>query len=106
MFFNLKVRLKQKWFWITLTPLVFLFIDQLVELVDAITIIATTGGALYNSDVMTLALAIIGLLFSILALIGFPVDLTTDGYDDSERVMGYTEPAPNAKDTLESGKED
>lgn len=96
---NLKVRLKQKWFWITLIPLLFLFIDQVTQLVATIQVIIATGGALYDSPLMALCIEAIGVLFAILALIGFPVDLTTDGYGDSARALDYTEPAPNASET-------
>lgn len=95
---NLKVRLKQKWFWITLIPLLFLLADQIVQLIVAIQAISI-GEHLYGGPVMTLIIEIIGLVFIILALIGFPVDLTTDGYGDSERALRYTTPAPNAKET-------
>lgn len=97
---NLKVRLKQKWFWITLIPLVFLLIDQVVQLVITAQTISI-GDALYDGALMTLAIEVVCLIFNILALIGFPVDLTTSGYGDSERALDYTEPAPNAKEVAE-----
>lgn len=98
---NLKVRVKQQWFWITLIPLLFLLFDQCVEALQAIqnyTLVeALSGGALED-----LVLKIIGVLFAILALIGFPVDLTTDGYGDSARVLDYDKPAPNAAESAEN----
>lgn len=96
---NLSIRLKQKWFWLTLVPLVFLFVDQVVQLISLIQVMIETGQPLYESELMTLAMAIIGVAFSILALIGFPVDLTTDGYGDSVRALNYDTPAHNASET-------
>lgn len=95
---NLKVRLKQKWFWITLIPLVFLLFDQIIGLCNTIQAIVL-GDTLYGSDLMVLTLEIVGTVFAVLALIGFPVDLTTDGYGDSARALNYEEPAPNASET-------
>lgn len=97
---NLKVRLKQKWFWITLIPLLFLLIDQVTQFVIAIQSI-TIGDMLYDSALQGLIISAIGTLFAILALIGFPVDLTTDGYGDSARALEYEKPAPNAAETGE-----
>lgn len=94
---NLKVRLKQQWFWITLIPLLFLFGDNLYELAMAIKSY-TIGDILAGGTIEVLALKLIGVLFSIAALIGFPVDMTTDGYADSARALGYDKPAPNAKE--------
>lgn len=96
---NLKVRLKQKWFWITLIPLVFLLVDQMTQLFAMIQTLVATGAPLYGGDIMALVLEIIGVLFAILALIGFPVDLTTDGYGDSAIALERTEPTPNASET-------
>lgn len=90
---NLKVRVKQKWFWITLIPLLFLLFDQVVEIISTVQSI-TMGAALYESALMTLVIQAIGVIFAILALIGFPVDLTTEGYGDSKRALTYEEPAP------------
>lgn len=95
---NLKVRMKQKWFWITLVPLVFLFLDQVVGLIQVFQTYAVID-VLTNGIAQEIIISLIGIAFSILALIGFPVDLTTDGYGDSVRALGYTEPAPNASET-------
>lgn len=97
---NLKVRLKQKWFWITLIPLVFLLIDQVSQFIATLSTLAA-GEPLYNGTLMVLAIDIVGIVFAILALIGFPVDLTTSGYGDSERALDYETPAPNAKEVAE-----
>lgn len=98
---NIKVRLKQKWFWITLIPLLFLAIDQIVELVATIVVYFNTytiGSELSGSALEALVISLIGTIFAIVALIGFPVDTTTDGYGDSARALTYEEPAPNASE--------
>lgn len=95
---NWRVRFKQLWFWLTLIPLLFFAYDQISELISAIQAVAI-GDVLYDSAVMTIVLKLIGVLFSIMALIGFPVDMTTKGYDDSSKALTYNEPAPNVNDT-------
>lgn len=93
---NLKIRLKQKWFWITLIPLLFLLIDQVYTLVTLIQ--SATIGELFEGELQAMAIAAIGTLFAVLALIGFPVDLTTEGYGDSARALNYDVPAMNASE--------
>lgn len=93
---NWKVRVRQRWFWITLIPLLFLLFDQVWELVGLLVAFAANGGALYDSPIMSLVLSIVGVVFAILAMVGLPVDLTTEGYGDSARALTYKEPAPNA----------
>lgn len=91
---NWKVRIRQKWFWLTLIPLLFLLADQLVEL------FALTGqivaGQVYDGPLMQLVLDLVSTVFLVLAIIGVPVDTTTEGYGDSARALTYTQPAPNA----------
>lgn len=94
---NWKVRVQQKWFWITLIPLLFLFADQVVSLAEMI--MAATAGQLSGSELETLMLALVGTVFAILALVGLPVDLTTDGYGDSARALTYDRPAVNAAES-------
>lgn len=95
---NWKVRVKQKWFWLTLIPLLFLFIDQVLQLFALVQALVENGGALYDSPLMALVINIVGLAFTILAIIGVPVDLTTAGYGDSARALAYDVPAANASE--------
>lgn len=95
---NLKVRLRQKWFWITLIPLLFLLFDQVTQLFELVLALSVAGEPLYGGQVMALCLEIVGVVFAVLALIGFPVDLTTDGYGDSARALNYEVPAMNASE--------
>ena len=64
---NWKVRVRQKWFWLTIIPAVLMLLDQLWGL-----------------------FAVLG------SILGIPVDTTTEGYGDSARALTYEEPAPNA----------
>lgn len=97
---NFKVRLKQKWFWITLIPLLFLFADKCYDL--AMSIMAyIPGEALSGGHIEAVVIEIVGLIFMILVIIGFPVDLTTNGYGDSLRALERTEPGDNAKEEIE-----
>lgn len=94
---NWKVRIKQQWFWITGVSLLFLLIDQVRDLVGEI-ILLDGGAVLYNGAVMFLVIKIIGVIFALLALIGFPVDLTTEGYGDGVIGLSRSKPAPNASE--------
>lgn len=91
---NWKVRIRQKWFWLTLIPLLFLLADQLAGLFGLVA--EAQAGQLYDGALMQLAIALVGTVFAILALVGLPVDTTTEGYGDSARALTYVEPAPNA----------
>lgn len=91
---NWKVRVRQKWFWLTLIPLVFLLGDQLVGLVSLMG--EVEAGHLYEGPLMEMVLKLVGTAFAVLALVGVPVDTTTEGYGDSARALTYAEPAPNA----------
>ncbi len=91
---NWKVRIRQKWFWLTLIPLVFLLGDQLVGLMSLMGEVET--GHLYEGPLMEMMLKLIGTAFAVLALVGVPVDTTTEGYGDSARALTYEAPAPNA----------
>ena len=92
---NWKVRIRQKWFWLTLIPLVFLLGDQLVGLMSLMG--EVEAGHLYEGPLMEMMLKLIGTAFAVLALVGVPVDTTTEGYGDSARALTYEAPAPNAK---------
>lgn len=91
---NWKVRVRQKWFWLTLIPLVFLLGDQLVGLVSLMG--EVEAGHLYEGPLMEMVLKLVGTAFAVLALVGVPVDTTTEGYGDSARALTYENPAPNA----------
>lgn len=91
---NWRVRIKQKWFWLTLVPLLFLLGDQLFGLVALMG--EVEAGRLYEGPLMEMLLKLVGTAFAVLTLIGLPVDTTTEGYGDSARALAYRAPAPNA----------
>ena len=81
---NWKVRVRQKWFWLTIIPAVLMLLDQLWGLFAVLGSIQ--AGHLYDGPLME----------AMLSLLGIPVDTTTEGYGDSARALTYVAPAPNA----------
>ena len=92
---NWKIRFKQKWFWITVIPILFLLFDKVYDLVKLMQQ-WTIGMPLSESEIEALIIVIIGLIFALLALIGVPVDTTTDGYGDSVLALERDVPGANA----------
>ena len=80
---NWKVRLKNKTFWITVIPLLILLIQLVVSLF---------GVELDFGDVGNKLLAIVDVVFAILAAIGIVTDPTTIGIGDSIRAQNYNKP--------------
>ena len=84
---NWKVRVKNKMFWLALVPAVLLVVQ----------VIAAPFGYDFDFVVLNQQLAaIINAVFALLVIIGIPVDMTTDGFCDSEQALGYTEPRKEA----------
>ena len=80
---NWRVRIKNKQFWLTLIPALFLLIQA--------------GGAPfgYQWDFVVLnqqLAAVINAAFGVLAILGIVTDPTTAGVGDSGQAMGYDEP--------------
>lgn len=88
---NLKVRLKNKVFWITLVPALITVIYAVLSLFDVVPAIAeeTAVKGFYA-------------IISILTVLGVVIDPTTKGVGDSERAMGYERPF---EDSAEDGGE-
>lgn len=80
---NWKVRAKNKTFWLALIPAVLLLAQQVAGLFG----VALDFGGL--KDQLT---AIVGTVFTLLAILGIVADPTTAGVGDSEQAMTYTEP--------------
>lgn len=80
---NLKVRLKNKAFWLALIPAVLL----LVQVVAGV-----FGYALDLGDLGNRLLAVVNAIFAILSILGVVVDPTTAGISDSTQAMTYEEP--------------
>lgn len=80
---NWLVRLKNKAFWVAIIPAVLLLAQQ---------VCALFGVELNVAGVSDQLIAIVGTVFSVLALIGVVNDPTVAGMSDSEQAMTYTEP--------------
>lgn len=80
---NWKVRIKNKTFWITLIPAVFM----LIQMVAAI-----FGFEFDFTQLSMRILAAVDSLFAVLIIIGVVIDPTTKGVSDSERAMTYEKP--------------
>ncbi len=78
---NLKVRLKNKTFWLTVIPAIITVIYALLSLLDIVPAIAeeTAVKGFYA-------------IISILTVLGVVIDPTTKGLNDSDRAMSYDVP--------------
>lgn len=80
---NWKIRVKNKMFWLALVPAILLVVQ----------VVAAPFGYQFDFVVLNQQLAaIINAVFALLVIIGIPVDMTTDGFGDSEQALAYTEP--------------
>lgn len=81
---NWKVRLKNKSFWLALIPAVLLLVQAAAALF---------GFELDLDFLSERLLTVVNAVFVVLTILGVVVDPTTQGVADSERAMGYDEPA-------------
>lgn len=81
---NWKVRIKNKSFWLALIPAVLLLIQAVAALFGFELDLDFLGERL---------LAVVNAVFVVLTILGVVVDPTTQGVGDSERALGYDEPA-------------
>lgn len=80
---NIKARIKNKTFWLTLIPAVLLLAQ----------VCAAPFGYQWDFGILNGQLAaIINALFSVLAILGVVVDPTTAGVGDSKQAMTYNKP--------------
>ena len=86
---NWKVRAKNKAFWVALIPAVLLLIQQ---------VCAVVGVQLDFGELQAQLVAIIGTVFSLLAILGIVADPTTVGVTDSIQALGYDEPKDDFAD--------
>jgi len=84
---NLKVRFKNKLFWVSFIPAMLLLIQVVA---------AVFGFTLDLSDLGTKLLAVVDALFAVLAILGVVVDHTTQGVSDSTQALTYTKPKGDA----------
>ena len=80
---NWIVRFKNKAFWVAIIPAILLLAQQ---------ICALFGVELNIAGLSDQLIAIVGTVFSVLALIGIVNDPTVASLSDSEQAMTYTEP--------------
>ena len=80
---NLIVRMKNKAFWLTFIPALFVLVA---------TILQVFGITADFSELTNRILAVVEAVFGVLAIIGITNDPTTYGFNDSNRAMTYTEP--------------
>ena len=80
---NWKVRIKNKAFWVAIIPAALLLVQQVG---------AVVGVQLDFGELQAQLVAIVGTVFTLLAILGIVADPTTAGVGDSEQAMGYTEP--------------
>ena len=80
---NWKVRLKNKTFWVGLVPTLLLLVQHICGLF---------GIEMNISDLSDKLIAIVGLIFTVLALLGVVNDPTTKGLSDSTQAMTYEKP--------------
>lgn len=93
---NWKVRIKNKAFWVALIPANLLLIQQVG---------AVFGVALDFGELQTQLVAIVGTVFTLLAILGIVADPTTVGVTDSIQALGYDEPKDDFADAKHA-KED
>ena len=80
---NWTVRLKNKTFWLALSPAVLLLVQVIA---------AVFGYQLDLGDLGNKLLDVVNALFAVLTILGIVTDPTTAGVKDSEQAMTYTEP--------------
>ena len=80
---NWKVRIKNKTFWMTIIPLLFVLLHQVLKLF---------GIDFDFADISKQLVDIVETIFMILGLIGIVVDPTTYGIKDSNSALLYTKP--------------
>lgn len=80
---NWKVRIKNKAFWVALIPAVLLLATQVA---------AVFGFTLDFTTLQEQLVAIVGTIFTLLAILGIVADPTTEGIGDSIQALQYERP--------------
>lgn len=80
---NWKVRIKNKAFWVSIIPVVFVLVHQVLRLF---------GVNIDFTSISDQLVDIVETVFMILGIIGIVNDPTTKGISDSERAMAYEVP--------------
>lgn len=79
---NWKIRFKNKVFWLTIIPVLFLLVQQIAKIL---------GIELDLSNYLQQILDIVNTIFVLLAILGVVTDQTTEGLSDSDSAIGYDE---------------
>ena len=80
---NWKVRIRNKLFWLSVIPAVFLVVQMAL---------AIFGISVDFAELQGKILALVDAIFALLAILGITVDMTTQGIGDSEQALGYEKP--------------
>ncbi len=80
---NWKVRIKNKAFWVALIPAILLLVTQIA---------AIFGFTLDFTALQEQLIAVVGTIFTLLAILGIVADPTTDGIGDSVQALQYERP--------------
>ena len=88
MMINWIVRIKNKQFWLALIPMILVLIQ---------TVAAVFGYTLDFGELGNKLLAVVEVVFSLLALLGIVNDPTTATLSDSRLAMTYDEPKPKGE---------
>lgn len=89
---NWEVRIKNKTFWVALIPSLLLLIQQ---------VCGVFGVTLDFGELQAQLVAIVGTVFTLLAILGIVADPTTVGVTDSIQALGYDEPKDDFSDAKE-----
>lgn len=85
---NWKVRIRNKMFWLSVIPAVFLVVQMVLSVFGISADFAELQGKI---------LALVDAVFALLAILGITVDMTTKGIGDSSRAMYYEKPFDSDK---------
>ena len=89
---NWKVRVKNKAFWVAIIPADLLLVQQ---------VCGVFGVQLDFGELQAQLVAIVGTVFTLLAILGIVADPTTVGVTDSIQALGYDEPKDDFSDAKE-----
>ncbi len=85
---NLKVRVRNRLFWLALIPAVLILVQ---------TVCALFGVPVTVENVESRLLDLVNAIFAVLAILGIMVDHSTEGLQDSDRAMTYEKPWSDAE---------
>lgn len=80
---NWKARIRNKLFWLSVIPAVFLVVQMAL---------AIFGISVDFADLQGKILALVDAIFALLAILGITVDMTTYGIGDSKQALEYEAP--------------